>query len=468
MAMMKRSLSCPTPECSKPPNSSPDRTEDTVSFTSGFSLEKALCALKLKDEEVLALKEELAEQENRNQELELLLQQEELSYNDLNSKFSNKSQENDANVERIIWLETENDRLVVDIEELQKQQRWLQNSSSENIKALKEKVASKESIIQDMGWSKSNLEKEVARLMTENKKYLDSEQKGKKLQAEVKRLELSRIELEKEAGLAHQLSIGNLELEKQVAQAEERVVEAETHISRLIRDIEALEQQNLTLREEKEDLSMSLESSRAEKILAKPTFEDRTSKLTVETSHSEVLLTPLDTGSTVSPTCLAAMFDQIGSTSDDRLKGLISLNRICEAKTPSQYMSKVTPQENKATNLSNEYIWKESPKSGESGYVKKVDVLEEYLYLSASAVKIKYPTVEITNDELLHEARKIPYHELYDFLRARMELKLKEQETQITNDSDKKKHKSKFRRLLSWSPLKKRKDSTIKTIPAIL
>merc|ERR1712029_925085 len=98
--------------------------------------------------------------------------------------------------------------------------------------------------------------------------------------------------------------------------------------------------------------------------------------------------------------------------------------------------SEVTPQENKAANLSSEYLWKESPKSGEPGYIRTVDVLEEYLYLSASAVKINYPTVNITNDELLHEARTIPYHKLYDFLRARMELKLKEQETQITNDSD--------------------------------
>jgi len=414
------------------------------------------------------LREELDVQEHKNQELNLQLQHEELSYNDLTSKFSKKSQENDANVERIIWLESENDRLVVDVEGLQKQVREFQNDRSENIKALTEKIAAQESIIEVMDWSKKKLEKEVARLMATNRKYLESEAKDKNLQSQVKSLELSRIELEKEARLAHRLSQGNQELEKQVAQAVERVVVAERHISQLLNETEALEQQNLTLREEKEDLLMALESSRGGEILAKPMFGDKAGKLTVKTSNSEVILTPLGSSSTVSPACLATMFDQSRSNSDDRLKGFISLDSICEAKTPSQYVWKETPRENKIARLSNEYLWRESPQSGFSGYVRKVDVLEEYLYLSASAVKINFPTVKITNDELLHEARKMPYHKLYDFLRTRMEIKLREQEKQNKNDYENQR-KSKFRRLFSWtSPAKKRKDSVIKSPTTII
>lgn len=481
---MRRSSSCPTPKSSKSPQSSPDRAEDKEYFTSAVSLEKALCALKLKGEEILALREELTEREKRNQELDLQLQEEDLLYNDLNSKFSKISQQNDANVERIMWLETENERLIVDVEELQKQLREIQNDPSENIKALTEKIATQECIIEFMDWSKRKLEKEIARLMAVNKTYLESEDKDKSLQSQVKSLELSRIELEKEARLAHRLSQGNWELENQVAQAVERVVVAERRISQLLGETEALEQQNLTLREDKEDLLMSLQSSQSGKTATKSTFESRVGKLTVETSNSEgdvsmdqVSLTPLGTSSTVSPVCLANMFDQSRSTSDDRLKGLLGLDSIREAPTPSQYGWKDTPRENRMS-LPNEYLWKESPKSTVSGYIRKVDVLEEYLYLSASAVKINFPTVRITNDELLHEARKMPYHKVYDFLRARMELKLREQETQNKRDSEKQR-KSKFRRIFSWSspakkrrdsfsPPKKRKDSLIKTISSIL
>lgn len=476
---MRRSSSCPTPKSSISPHSSPDRAEDKEYFTSALSLEKALCALKLKDEEILALREELAEREKGNQELDLQLQQEDLLYNDLKSKFSQISEQNDANVERMMWLETENERLLVDVEELQKQLRELQNDPSENINALKEKIAAQESAIELMEWSKSKLEKEILRLTAENKKMQEYEDKDKSLQSQVKSLELSRIELEKEARCARRLSQGNQELENQVAEAVERVVVAERRVSQLLGETEALEQQNLTLREEKEDLLMSLQSSHSGKTAAKSTFDCKTSKLTVETSNSEgdvsmdqVTLTPLGTSSTVSPACLANMFEQSRSTSDDRLKGLLGLDSIKEARTPSQYCWKDTPRENRRTSLPSlpsEYLWKESPQSAVSGYIRKVDVLEEYLFLSASSVKINFPTVKITYDELLHEARNLPYHKVYDFLRAKMELKLREQETQKKrNDSDNQR-KSKFRKLFSWStPPKKRKDSFIKTISSIL
>jgi len=115
------------------------------------------------------------------------------------------------------------------------------------------------------------------------------------------------------------------------------------------------------------------------------------------------------------------------------------------------------------SSIASEFLWKESPKSGASGYIRKVDVLEEYLYLSASAIKINFPTVNISNDELLHEARKMPYHKVYDFLRMKMELRLNEQETQNKTPSVSQ-QKSKFGRLFSWSsPLKKHIDSMIES-----
>jgi len=79
-------------------------------------------------------------------------------------------------------------------------------------------------------------------------------------------------------------------------------------------------------------------------------------------------------------------------------------------------------------------------------------------------VKINFPTVEITNDELLHEARKMPYHKLYDFLYGKMELKLQEQKLAQNKNMTDSQQKSKLGRLFSWSsPLKKKIDLMIES-----
>lgn len=309
-----------------------------------------------------------------------------------------------------------------------------------------------------MEWSKSKLEKEVARLMAVNEKYLESKDKDLSLESKLKSLQISQVKLKKEAGNARRLSLGNLELEQQVAHAVERVVLAERRISELLFELEALEQQNLTLREEKEDIVMALELSRKCKPLPKPSSDIKTGKLTVETSNTEVALTPLGSASTISPFCLARMLEESRSSSVDLSKAWTSLENISERQTPSYNVWNDTTGDKKIS-LPNEYLWKESPKSGVSGYIRKVDVLDEYLYLSASAVKINFPTVNITNDELLYEARKMPFHKVYDFLRTKMELKLKKQE-KLKKIQSESKRKLKIRKLFSWSsPLKKHIDS---------
>jgi len=318
MSKMRRSFSCPTP---KSADSSPDRAEYPDCFTSTLSPEKAFCAWKLKDEELQGLREELSERENRNQELYLQIQQEEVKYNDLASNFSKISEENDLNAQRIMWLETENARLVARVEELQSLQTELQNSTSENMQNFAEKIAAQESIIEVMDRSKSKLEREVARLLAANEKSLEFEDKDNNLQSQLKSLQVSRIELEKEARKAHRLSLGNQELEKQVAHGVERLVIAERRISQLLIESEALEQQNLTLREEKEDLLQSLHLAGEGKILPKPSHDARAGKLMVETSNTEVSLTPVGTSSTVSPYCLETMVDESRSASDVPSKG---------------------------------------------------------------------------------------------------------------------------------------------------
>jgi len=345
-----------------------------------------------------------------------------------------------------MWLKTDNDRLALRVENLQNLLKELQNGPSEGMNAFVEKIATQESVIQDMEQSRSTLEKEVARLKAVNEKYIKS-QEDLCLQSKLKSFQQSQMELQKEAGNVRRLSLGNKELEQQVAHGVERVVVAERRISQLLFEMEQLEQQNLTLREENEDMLVELELARKGKDI-------KTGKLTVETSNSEAAITPLSRIPTISPFCLARMLEESRGSSIDLSKVWTSLDNISEAQTPSPAVWKETTGSKKGS-LLNEYLWKESPKSGVSGYIRKVDVLDEYLYLCASAVKINFPMVKITNEELLDEARKLPFHRVYDFLRTKMELRLKKQEKlkKIQSESQR---KSKIRKLFSWSsPLKK-------------
>jgi len=344
-------------------------------------------------------------------------------------------------------LGKDNDRLAIRVETLENLLKEKQSGHSESMQSFEEKIATQGSIIKDLDTSKRKLEKEVARLMALIEKYQESEDKDLSLQSKLKSLQLSRVELKREAGQARRLSAGNQELEHQVAHAVERVVVAERRISELLHESEALEQENLTLREEKEDILLALELFRKGKISPKPSSNVKPGKLTLETSNSKIGLTSLGSTSTISPFCLARDLDESNSTCSDQSKVQSSHKNISEAQAASQKIGSDTTRD-KTTSLQNEYTWKESPKSGVSGYIRKVDVLEEYLYLSASAVKINFPTVMITNDELLHDARKLPYHKVYDFLRTKMELRLKKQESESQG-------KSKIRKLFSWSsPLK--------------
>jgi len=61
---------------------------------------------------------------------------------------------------------------------------------------------------------------------------------------------------------------------------------------------------------------------------------------------------------------------------------------------------------------------------------KSYDALEEYLHLSAEAVKISFPMIDVSIDELLRKANKLPFYRVHDVLNRYMMEKLQWQEAQ--------------------------------------
>merc|ERR1712073_275778 len=74
---------------------------------------------------------------------------------------------------------------------------------------------------------------------------------------------------------------------------------------------------------------------------------------------------------------------------------------------------------------------------------QRADALEEYLHLSAAAVKICFPMVPISSSELIQKAKRLPFYRVHDVLSRYMMQKLQWQETQAKKELDRKKEAAK-------------------------
>eukprot|EP01084_Bolivina_argentea_P215671 366213_1 len=79
-------------------------------------------------------------------------------------------------------------------------------------------------------------------------------------------------------------------------------------------------------------------------------------------------------------------------------------------------------------NLNNSNIKKRKKETEESRDKKAFDKIKEYLHLSASAVKIKYPTVkDIQSDELIKRVRELPFYKYHDQMVRIMETQIRDE-----------------------------------------
>merc|ERR1712157_182375 len=99
--------------------------------------------------------------------------------------------------------------------------------------------------------------------------------------------------------------------------------------------------------------------------------------------------------------------------------------RIDALDLPQNSMDDIKEMEHKNMKLSNKH-------GGHShGHTRVLDAQEEYLHLTASAVKINYPTVVTNINELLKIARTVPFYQAYEKLKEFMEKKQKEEEEEV-------------------------------------
>merc|ERR1712154_105004 len=78
-------------------------------------------------------------------------------------------------------------------------------------------------------------------------------------------------------------------------------------------------------------------------------------------------------------------------------------------------------------------------KGHSTGHARVLDAQEEYLHLTASAVKINYPTVATTINELLTMARAVPFYNAYTHLDQFMKKKVEENEVECVLSGDEEK-----------------------------
>merc|ERR1712154_403872 len=78
-------------------------------------------------------------------------------------------------------------------------------------------------------------------------------------------------------------------------------------------------------------------------------------------------------------------------------------------------------------------------KGHSTGHARVLDAQEEYLHLTASAVKINYPNVATTINELLTLARQVPFYQAHEHLAKFMKKKVEEGEIDCVFSGDEEK-----------------------------
>lgn len=326
-------------------------------------------------------------------------------------------EESRASSERIKFLEQEwnKERLQVSelecvITDLQKNYEKVENDK----RTVSEELSSQRKCCEQLQFSKEDLEGQVQQLQESTEWRRKDHDRVRELveESDLLRAQLNEMEQllqakEKEARDAELLHKENHEMELQIGQMVQQNIQLRRQLNDVTRAKDLLEHDNIVLREEMENLKMESSCSRdsspphiqciqqGEEEEEEEVEEDHIGDDTYDYDNDNVNEFKMQ----ILPT----------ETHLARTPPAISLEE--EVKFSDYNMH--SPGEDKM----------EQPAS------KSTDALEEYIHLTAAAVKIRFHMVPISSDKLIKRAKEHPFYKMHDELIEYMQKKLQEQES---------------------------------------
>jgi len=392
-------------------------------------IHQALDSLHNKETECEELRNELAECETQYHGLGRRAEQLEIENQFLAKENENLKEENKEVSERLKIVEREQSQHKLRIRELECFMSNLQKNCEElqiDKRTLSEELSRQRSGYAELQCSKKDLEGQVKQMQesTEWRRKEDDQIRELVEESNFQRVQLEDMEQlllakETEARDVQLLRTENHEMEIQISQMVQQNIQLRRQLNDVTQSKDYLEQHSLALLEEMENLKMessySRESSPAPVIhcIAQEEEGDLAEEDHGDDDHSDDDSYESDSNS--------------DRNSNEKIIQPIATEGNHPARTPPATISL-------AEECELMYNGHSTFDDKEDQIMPTNDALDEYLHLTAAAVKISFNMVPISSDELIQRAKKLPFYRAHDELTKYMKEKLKDQESSPPKD----------------------------------
>jgi len=364
------------------------------------------------------LTNQVANYEVHCNELTDRVEQMEVENQDLNKVITSLKEENRASSERVKLLEHECDLERLRVRELECVIGDLQRDceEAENDKRnVSEELSTQKTSLMQLQCSKRNLEGQVQQLQEstewrrmEQNRVQDLVQETKLLKAQLQDMEQQLQAMEKDAREATLLQKENHEMQVQISEMVQQNIKLKRQLSDVIQSKDHLEQHNQVLQDEMQTLKMEGSCSR----------ESSSPHIHRILQEDGVVVDEGDEPNEGE----ADHIDDYTYNGDDN-------EFTMQILPPESHLARTPP----AISLADEVgftiygahtEFDDKPAQSEA---RASDALEEYIHLTAAAVKIRFHMVPISSEKLIKRAHEHPFYRMHDELTKYMEEKLNEQ-----------------------------------------
>jgi len=371
-----------------------------------------------KEDEYDELKMKVANYEIHFNDLTDRVEQMEMENQYLNKENQSLKEENRASSERVKFLEHEWDQEKLRVRELECVIADLQKEyvEVENDKRnVTEELSTQRTNFAELQCSKKNLEGQVQQLQEstewrrmEQDRVRDLIEESDLVKAQLQDMEQQLQAMEKEAQDAKLLHKENHEMQLQISEMVQQNIKLNRQLNNVTQSKDHLEQCNLVLQDEMENLKMEGSYSRESSL-----------------PHIHHILQEDGEGKD------GGEEDYIGGDTYDG----------DDDDNDKEFKMQILPMENHlsgtppAISLAEEFKFSiygacsQFEDKVEQPMSKSTDALDEYIHLTAVAVKIRFHMVPISSTKLIERANEYPFYRMHDELTKYMEEKLKEQES---------------------------------------
>jgi len=332
----------------------------------------------------------------QNSDLEAQLQRLWEERENLNSQNFNLRQESSSKSARISILEDERNWLRMQVGELQavleRLQKDFEHVKREN-RVIADNMAMQEQALTDIGFSKQQLERQMDTLRkraaeqtleVKNKVMLDTRKETDCLKHRLENIGQQLRASKEDAKELNGMRIENKQMQTQISELVQQNIGLVRQLSEVKQWADTKEQHNLELRNEIENMKDELRYTSRELSPSRQPLS--------QTCNSDLELLPAN------------------SKPSERLRSMTLAEEI----------------EHLSVTASTKPLEEDSPENHREEETSQ-DALEEFIHLTAAAVKICFPDVLVSSQDLIKKARKVPFYRVHDVLSKFMMKRLQKQ-----------------------------------------